>query len=272
MLTFPNAKINLGLNVVEKRSDGYHNIETVFYPLQLRDALELIPSSNGEFSFSSGGIPIGGNLEDNLVVKAYNLLKDKYNLPAITIYLHKTIPFGAGLGGGSSDAAFMLKMLNNYFSLNIDNHSLKEYARILGADCPFFLQNTPSFASGIGDKFKNINLSLKGYYLVLIKPDIHVSTVKAYNMIIPSHPEKSITELISLPVEQWKGVLKNDFEEGVFSLYPVINFIKGKLYETGAIYAAMSGSGSAVFGLFKEKKEIKNLFPDCFFWSEKLRL
>jgi len=268
MLTFPNAKINLGLQVVEKRPDGYHNIETVFYPIGLKDALEVITSENGKFSFQSGGIPIDGRMEDNLVVKAYLLLKKEFNLPPVSIYLQKIIPFGAGLGGGSSDGAFMLKMLNEKFELGLSFSSLVSYARHIGADCPFFLANTPSFATGIGDNIESVHLTLKGYHLVLVKPDIHVSTPKAYGRITPCRPTNSVKEIISQPIKQWKILLKNDFEEGVFSLFPIIGEIKEKLYQSGAVYASMSGSGSSVFGIFTEKKDLKKLFPDCFIWTE----
>lgn len=253
MITFPNAKINLGLNIVEKRPDGYHNLETIFYPIPLQDALEITPWEGGErkYKLAQSGIQIAGDDENNLVVKAYKLLDSLYNLPPIEINLLKHIPSGAGLGGGSADAAFMLCMLNQHFQLNIPNEQLEVYAAQLGADCAFFVENKPTFAEGIGNIFSPIELSLKGYKLVLVKPDIFVSTRDAFAQIKPKRPTISLKEVAKMPIEAWKTYMVNDFEESVFPQFPAIADIKAKLYDMGAIYASMSGSGSSVFALFK---------------------
>lgn len=253
MISFPNAKINLGLNIVSKRADGYHNIETIFYPLtSMRDALEIVPTKGEVTSLKQSGLLIGGKPECNLVMKAYQLLASEYALPKLDVFLYKNIPFGAGLGGGSSDAAFMLKMLNKISDLNLSNEELEKIAGKLGADCAFFIRNRPVFASGIGNVLEDIELSLEDYDISVVKPDIHVSTQEAYSMISPQQPQVSIREIIQLPPEKWKGLLVNDFEESVFALYPEIKAIKEEMYGKGAVYAAMSGSGSAVFGLFKK--------------------
>lgn len=253
MITFPNAKINLGLNIVEKRPDGYHNLETIFYPIPLQDALEITPWEGGErkYKLAQSGIQIAGDDEHNLVVKAYKLLDNLHNLPPIEINLLKHIPSGAGLGGGSADAAFMLCMLNQHFQLNIPNEQLEVYAAQLGADCAFFVENRPTFAEGIGNIFSPIELSLKGYKLLLVKPDIFVSTRDAFAQIKPKRPTISLKEVVKMPVEAWKTYMVNDFEESVFPQFPAIADIKAKLYDMGAIYASMSGSGSSVFALFK---------------------
>ena len=267
MITYPNAKINLGLNIVEKRPDGYHNLETVFYPINLQDALEVnLREGEEEFSLKVSGVSIEGEPEDNLVVKAYRLLKKDYpNMPAIDIHMYKHIPTGAGLGGGSADAAFMIKLLNEKFKLNLSIEKMEEYAAILGADCAFFIQNKPVFATGIGNLFEPIQLSLKGYYLVLIKPDIFVSTKDAFSHITPKQPEYSLKEIIRMPIETWRAVMKNDFEDSVFLKFPEIAAIKDKLYDMGAIYASMSGSGSSVFGIFREQVEhVDEIFSGCF--------
>ena len=267
MITYPNAKINLGLNITEKRPDGYHNLETVFYPINLQDALEVTRlEGNGDYALKVSGVPIEGEPDNNLVVKAYRLLKEDYpSLPSVDIHMFKHIPTGAGLGGGSSDAAFMLKLLNEKFKLNIGTEKLEEYAARLGADCAFFIRNKPVFATGIGNLFEPIELSLKGYYLVLVKPDIFVSTKDAFSHIVPKRPEQSLKDIIRMPVETWKDVMKNDFEDSVFVKFPEIAAIKDKLYDMGAVYAAMSGSGSSVFGIFREQVEyVDEVFNGCF--------
>lgn len=254
MITFPNVKINLGLSITEKRPDGYHNLETVFYPVALEDALEVRTSSatapDRKFTLHQHGLEIAGKPEDNLVAKAYQLLDEKFNLPPIDIHLYKHIPSGAGLGGGSSDAAFMLKLLNEHFHLNLPDNQLEEYAATLGADCAFFIRNKPTFAEGIGNIFSPIELSLSGYGIMIVKPDIFVSTREAFSNIHPKRPEHPIKEVIQRPVSEWKEALINDFEASVFPLHPAIEAIKQELYNQGAAYASMSGSGSSVFGLF----------------------
>lgn len=254
MITFPNVKINLGLSITEKRPDGYHNLETVFYPVALEDALEVRTSSTAapdrKFTLQQHGMEIAGKPEDNLVVKAYQLLDREFHLPPIEIHLYKHIPSGAGLGGGSSDAAFMLKLLNGHFHLNLSDDQLEAYAAMLGADCAFFIRNKPTFAEGIGNIFSPIELSLSGYGIMIVKPDIFVSTREAFSNIRPSRPAHPIKEVIQRPVSEWKETLINDFEASVFPLHPAIGAIKEELYNQGAVYASMSGSGSSVFGLF----------------------
>ena len=265
MILYPNAKINIGLNITEKRPDGYHNIETVFYPIGLCDTLQVEHSETcSDYSFSASGILIDAGSEDNLIIRAYRLLQSEHDVPPLDISLEKYIPFGAGLGGGSSDAAFMLKAINELFELNISNKKLEKIAVELGADCPFFIKNKPVFATGIGNEFTSIRLSLKNYFLLLVKPDIHVSTPEAYSLILPHQPEKSLFELIRQPIHQWKNTIKNDFEQPVFARYPEIGNIKQSLYDLGAVYASMSGSGSSVFGLFEKQPEYTSVFDDYF--------
>ena len=239
MLTFPNAKINLGLNITEKRPDGYHNLETIFYPIPVEDALEINPlrEGDGKYCLHQAGMEIAGEAENNLVVKAYKQLDGLFDLPPVDIHLFKHIPSGAGLGGGSADAAFMLKMLNEKFGLGLSTGTLEEYAARLGADCAFFIRNA-------------VSLSLKGYQLWLVNPDIFVSTRDAFSQIKPHRPERSLKEPMQLPVEAWKEYMVNDFEESVFPQFPAIGAIKDEMYRQGAVYASMSGSGSSVYGLF----------------------
>lgn len=258
MLTFPNAKINLGLNIVGKRPDGYHNLETVFYPIPLQDALEITPmeeSKEQKYALHLLGQEIAGPIEENLVVKAYQVLDLDFDLPPIDIHLFKHIPSGAGLGGGSSDAAFALKMLNEIYELGLEIAQLESYATRLGADCAFFVQNKPTYAEGIGNIFSPLDLSLKGYRLWLLKPDIFVSTRDAFAQIKPRRPEVSAKEILLHPVEEWRECLFNDFEESVFPLFPRIAEMKNELYRLGALYASMSGSGSSVYGLFSSDYE-----------------
>lgn len=275
MITFPNAKINLGLHITEKRPDGYHNLETVFYPIPLDDALEihlLNSPSNCKYALHLSGIEVTGKVEDNLVVKAYLLLDKNFQLPPIDIHLFKHIPSGAGLGGGSADAAYMLKLLNERFSLNLTVEQLERYAATLGADCAFFIRNQPTFAEGIGNIFSPIPLSLTGYQLVVVKPDIFVSTREAFSQIKPHRPEYSLRESLSHPIEEWKESVVNDFEASVFPQYPAIKEIKKELYRQGAAYASMSGSGSSVFGLFKTEGAISLIpFKDAFCFQGELK-
>jgi 4-diphosphocytidyl-2-C-methyl-D-erythritol kinase len=249
MIVFPNAKINIGLHVVSRRPDGYHNLETLFYPVELSDALEMAEAKETRISFS--GWPVDGPQEQNLVLKAFHLLKKDFDLPPIQFHLHKKIPTGAGLGGGSSDAAFTLKMLNDFFQLRLKTDQLKNYAAKLGADCPFFIENKPAFATGIGDRLSSVKIDLSNYHIVILKPDVSVSTSNAYQNIIPSEPEFHLQNLAELTVTEWKNCVVNDFEKSVFPLFPEIENCKNKLYKLGAEFASMSGSGSAVFGLFR---------------------
>lgn len=269
MICFPNAKINLGLNIVSKRPDGYHNLETVFYPIAIKDALEVIVrEEQQDDTFFEAGIKIDASPDNNLVMKALFLMRKHYSFPKVEVHLLKKIPFGAGLGGGSADASFMLKMLNDIFDLKISDEDLASLAVQLGADCPFFIYNHPVFATGIGEVFEEVDLSLKNYHFVLVKPDIHVPTKDAFSLIKPAAPDLSLKEIIELPIVEWKHHMVNDFEKSIFPKYPVISSIKDKLYELGAVYAAMSGSGSSVFGIFKEELESpERLFSGCFTWK-----
>lgn len=268
MITFPNAKINLGLNIIEKRPDGYHNLETIFYPINLQDALEVTRRENNdkEYTLHISGAPLEGEPEDNLVVKAYKLLKKDYpGLLPVDIHMYKHIPAGAGLGGGSSDAACMIKLLNDKFSLGLSTERMEEYAVKLGADCAFFIRNKPVFATGIGNLFEPVELSLKGYHIILIKPDIFVSTRDAFAEIKPVRPAVSLKEIVKQPMETWKHSMKNDFEDSVFKKFPEIAAIKDELYDLGAVYAAMSGSGSSVYGIFEAPIEnVEDKFCGCF--------
>jgi len=252
MLTFPNAKINLGLFVTEKRPDGFHNIETILYPISFCDALEAIEKTTNGFELHTHGLPLDGNLEDNLVYKAYKLLKNDFDLPNLRVDLLKKIPIGAGLGGGSANAVFMLKLLNQKYFLNISNEQLENYARQLGSDCACFVKNKPVFACEKGDVFEPINLDLQNYQLLLICPPIHINTKTAYQNIIPKKADFDLRNISKMPVCEWKTVLQNDFEPSVFAQYPILSDIKQKLYDVGADYASMSGSGSTMFGLFRK--------------------
>ena len=247
MIVYPNAKINIGLNVLEKRSDGYHELSSVFYPVkELYDILEIIPST--DFSFSSSGISIPG--ENNICTNAFDLLKADFGIGNVKIHLHKQIPVGAGLGGGSADGAFTLTALNELFDLKLSNSQFEKYALQLGADCPFFIDNTSKLVEGIGEKMINIDLDLSQFEIKLINPEIHISTKEAYTGVAPQNPELSVEEIIKIPIKEWKGKLKNDFEISAFEKYPQLAKMKEKLYADGAIYASMTGSGSVIFGFF----------------------
>jgi len=270
MISFPNAKINLGLDVVGKRNDGYHNILSCFYPVSLKDILEINQSNT--FSFNISGKPVPGDKSENLVVKAYNMLKKDFNLPNVAIHLHKNIPMQSGLGGGSSDAACTLQMLNEFFELFLDDSVISDYAGELGSDCPFFVYNTPSIISGRGEEMNKIDLDLEGYFICIIKPDISISTQEAYRNIKPNYPVYDIPSILSEhKIENWKDLLKNDFEQVVFNIYPKLSELKSKLYEMGALYVSMTGSGSAFYGIFKSHPSIKSKFPDNYFtWTGEL--
>ena len=276
MVTFPNAKINLGLDVVEKRHDGYHNLETIFYPIPLEDILEITPATGSdapEYTFTMHNAVFEGDDKDNLVVKAYKILAADHKLPKVDMALYKNIPTGAGLGGGSADAAYALKMLNTIAGLGLSDEKLEEYAARIGADCAFFIRNTPAYATGIGNILSPTTYSLQGYTLVLVKPDIHISTKEAYSLVRPAVPETPLTEISKKPIEEWKDLMKNDFEKSVFAAHPSMERIKEKLYAMGALYASMSGSGSSFFGIFKEEQDVENiksLFPGMFCWCRKL--
>lgn len=271
MITFPVAKINLGLNVVEKRCDGYHNLQTVFYPVPIKDALEVqvmdeeFPS-DVDCDLKTTNIPIEGDEQRNLVVRAYQLLKSDFpTLPRIHAHLWKGIPTQAGMGGGSSDCAYMIRLLNDLFALGLSDEQMIQYATRLGADCPFFIVSRPCYAEGIGERLQPISLDLSGWHIGVVRPDIPVPTKEAFSHIHPHYPAKNCRNVVLQPVETWKDDLVNDFEESVFALHPEIGQVKEQLYKMGATYAAMSGSGSALFGLFQECPDmLSQTFPDMF--------
>ncbi len=269
MLLFPNCKINLGLNIVGKREDGYHNLESAFLPVALQDALEIIPSRNSSppVTFTCTGLAVEGEPTTNLCIKAYNLLKQHFpQLPSITMHLHKAIPMGAGLGGGSADGAFTLLLLNKKFRLGIAEEQLIQFALGLGSDCPFFIINKPGFATGRGEQLQPISLPLSGSSILLVNPGIHIPTGWAFSRITPSQPAKSIKTIIAQPLSTWKDELVNDFEAPVLAAHPQLQSIKQQLYHTGALYASMSGSGSTFYGIFSQPITIPpGTFPSTYF-------
>ena len=276
MITFPIAKINLGLNVVERRPDGYHNLETVFYPVYIKDALELtmmntrFPSAV-DCDIKVTNLHIEGDEQKNLVVKAYKLLKEDFpQLPRVHAHLYKGIPTQAGMGGGSSDCAYMIRLLNEMFTLGLSDERMIQYAARLGADCPFFILSRPAYAEGIGEQLQPISLDLSSYYIAVVRPDIPVSTKEAFSLIKPVKPARNCRDVVMQPVETWRNELTNDFEQSVFTLHPEIGAIKERLYDLGAVYAAMTGSGSSVFGLFREEIKIGEHFPDMFTYCSRL--
>lgn len=273
MLLLPNCKINIGLNIVSKRSDGYHNLETVFFPIPLRDNLEFkeIENEDVPYRLVSGGVPIEGKPEDNLIVKVYLDMKAEFNLPALELSLYKNIPMGAGLGGGSSDAAAMMKGLNEAYNLQLSAEDMEKRLAKFGADCPFFVRNKPAYATGIGDELTNCNVSLKDKFIVLVKPDVFVSTKEAYAHVTPKLPAIPLAEAIKLPIEIWKEQIVNDFEQSVFPFHPELPAIKQTLYDMGAVYASMSGSGSTMYGIFnRPTPEANEVFDKCFVYTKKL--
>lgn len=261
MIQFPNCKINLGLSITAKRNDGYHELETVFYPVGLKDVVEVIRASdlNTPVQFTSTGIEVPGEIQHNLCVKAYNLLKAAYpSLPPVKIHLHKHIPMGAGLGGGSSDATAVLKLLNQVFNLSLTQAQLINYAAQLGSDCPFFVFDTPCYATGRGEILKPIQVDLSNYSIALIHPGVHIATSWAFQQLAPHNKEKSIATIIAQDIETWKQELVNDFEVPIFIANPLLATIKSSLYNEGAIYASMSGSGSSLFGIFPKGHVFSN--------------
>ncbi len=251
MIAFPNAKINLGLNIVSKREDGYHNIQSCFYPIPWHDCLEVIEATS--FAFHSYGLDISGNSSSNLCVKAYELIKANHYIPPVEIHLLKNIPMGAGLGGGSADGAFTLKLLNDLFDLKLPDPELESYSLQLGSDCPFFIKNESAIVKGRGELLEPIDRDLSGYYLAIHHPGIPILTSEAYLGVTPVQPERSITDSIKELIQDWKDILKNDFESSILPRHPRIKFLKKAMYEAGAIYSSMTGSGSTVFGIFEHK-------------------
>ncbi len=262
MICFPNAKINIGLHVVEKREDGLHNIETIFFPIGFKDVLEILPGQDTQ-QMAISGIRISGNLQQNICCKAYHLLSQQIPLPPVKIHLHKAIPPGSGLGGGSSDAAYTLKTLNDIFLLQLDTSKLRQLASDLGSDCAFFIDNKPAYAVGKGDKLEHISLKLP-YHIVLVIPDFQVSTKEAYSLVTPKKTTIKLKDAVKRPIKEWRDLIKNDFEFTVFQKYPELAEIKTILYNHGALYSSMSGSGSAVYGIFDRPAELSNEFSDRF--------
>ena len=274
MITFPVAKINLGLNVVEKRPDGYHNLQTVFYPVPIMDALEIVPMSDGfpsdvDCDLKVTNITIEGDEQRNLVVRAYQLLKADFpDMPRVHAHLWKGIPTQAGMGGGSSDCGYMIRLLNETFDMGLSSEQMQQYAARLGADCAFFIESSACYAEGIGERLQPIDLDLSGWHIGVVRPDIPVPTKEAFSRIHPHYPALNCREAVMQPVETWRDTLTNDFEESVFALHPEIGAVKEQLYKMGATYAAMSGSGSALFGLFKDEPDaLRQAFPDMFTFS-----
>jgi len=268
MVTFPNAKINIGLHITEKRSDGFHNLESCFYPVGWCDVLEILPAE--KLSFKSTGMPIPGDPASNLCLKAYQLVKQDFNIPPVMIHLHKVVPIGAGLGGGSADCAFTIKTLNDLFELHLTTEQMENYARKLGSDCAFFIQNRPKYCVEKGDEFLEITLDLSGKYIVLVNPNIHISTVAAYSGVKPADAKIDLREILQKPVNQWRNFVKNDFENHLLLKYPSISLIKEQLYAHGAAYTSMTGSGSTVFGIFEEEVNLKETFADYTVWQGKM--
>ena len=270
MVSFPPCKINLGLHVVAKRPDGFHDIETCFYPVPWTDILEVVPAK--QFLFTTSGDRVPGPSADNLCVRAWELMEKNFQTGPVAMHLHKLLPLGAGLGGGSSNAAYVLKSLNTIFDLGIDGQQLKELAGRLGSDCAFFIEDLPQIGTGKGDVLAPAALSLKGSYLVIVKPAPHISTAEAYAGVKPARPARSIREVVeNHPVEQWRGLLKNDFESDLFRKFPIVETLQQRLYAHGASYAQMSGSGSAVFGIFNKEIDLSTEFESFTYWSGYLR-
>ena len=269
MIVFPKSKINLGLRITEKRSDGYHGIETIFYPVNLSDALEFVINDDHKNidNITVTGIDTGSSSEDNLVIKTVKILRNKYTFPFLKIHLHKVIPIGAGLGGGSSDAACFLKILNRCFGLSIDDTELKTIAMKLGSDCPFFIDVTPAFATGRGEILRPIRPVLSGYYLTLLNPGVGINTREAYHDCTPEIPSTSLIQLIDHPITEWKDLILNDFENFAFKKHPVIAGIKSELYDSGAHFSLMSGSGSSVYGIFPQKPILPDNLKDFVIWE-----
>ncbi|MGV3657182.1 MAG: 4-(cytidine 5'-diphospho)-2-C-methyl-D-erythritol kinase [Chitinophagaceae bacterium] len=269
MILFPNCKINLGLHITRKREDGFHDLQTVFYPLPITDALEIISSSQKEkdIEFNLTGATIDGG--DNICIKAYQLLKKDFpQLTSIQMHLHKTIPIGAGLGGGSADGAFTLLLLNKKYGLQLTKKQLIHYALQLGSDCPFFIKNTPCIAGGRGEELEEIQLDLSPFKIVIVNPGVHINTGWAFRQLTPKQPEQPLADVIQKPVAEWKDFLTNDFEAPIFNAYPEVKAVKEKLYAAGAVYASMSGSGSTVFGLFHKTQNVSFSFPQSYFVKE----
>lgn len=274
MYALPNAKINIGLYVVGRRPDGYHDLQTVFYPIPLTDSLEIKEARRlrEPYEFIMSGLKVPDDGHDNLVVRVFMALREEFRLPPTSIFLSKHIPVGAGLGGGSSDAAAMMQLLNDYYHLDLSDIEMEKRLALFGADCPFFVRNKPVYAEGVGNVFSPVSVSLKGMYIALVKPTIHISTAEAYAGVTPRQPAVSLTDALeNTPVQLWRNVVTNDFESSIFARYPQIAAIKQTLYDMGALFSAMSGSGSAVYGLFTHPVDnVAKVFSDCYTFSARL--
>jgi len=273
MICFPNAKINLGLNILSKRQDGFHKLESVFLPVGWSDILEVIPvsdSAENKLSMEQTGLPLGIAAGENLAFQACKNLRKDFDLPNLKIALHKQIPFGAGLGGGSSDAASMILLLDRLFGLSLSKEKTLSYLEKLGSDCPFFYANQPAFVRGRGDIIEPFQVNLNGYYLMIIVPEVRISTAEAFKFISPGKPDIPLKKALEFPVEDWKYLVKNDFEDALFSKYPEFSYIKNKMYSSGAVYSSLSGSGSAIYGIFRNKIKPVDVFPGQVCWFEKI--
>jgi 4-diphosphocytidyl-2-C-methyl-D-erythritol kinase len=270
MVFFPNAKINLGLFITGKRPDGFHNIQSILFPIPLCDALEIIKAGDGRFEFSVSGLPIPGAKDGNIVLKAWTAMRTAFDLSPVKIYLHKAIPMGAGLGGGSADAAFAIRLIDVLFGLKMTPAKMTEFAVGLGMDCPFFISNQPAYAFERGDKLRPSNVSLSGKFLVVVKPPGHVNTAEAYSDSVPRETDFSPEEVVKMPVDQWGKYLINDFEKAAIIKYPEIGKIKNDLVRQGAVFASMSGSGSAVYGIFDDAVDLADYFPEYYYWHGQL--
>ena len=266
MIRFSNCKINIGLYIVQKRMDGFHNLATIFVPLPTYDVIEILPSTKVALHIYNQKIP--GNKKDNIVLKAYHLLAEKYNLPPVQIHLLKNIPVGAGLGAGSANGVNTLQLLNDYFSLQISKNELRSLAASLGSDCPFFIENQPCYATQKGDELVPIDIDFSNYTLVLVNPGIHIATPWAFSNITPKTPKYDLLNAIKEPIHQWKNSIYNDFETVVFAQHPSIKNIKETLYSLGAVYASLSGTGSTVYGFFEKNTTLRYSFPPHYWIKE----
>ncbi len=268
MILFPNCKINIGLSVAAKRPDGYHDIESVLFPVPFCDVLEIVPAKRDKFALNLTGIEVTTGIEENICFRAWKLLEEEFGIDPVDIYLHKVIPAGAGLGGGSADGAFTLKLLNEMFGIKLDNRGLKQMASRLGSDCPFFIENKALMVFDRGDQFMPVELNLHGFYVVLVKPGFNIATSTAYSLVRPSQKENPLEDLLKRNIEDWKDHIINDFEEVLFRKYPVLMKMKEHLYRSGAIYASITGSGSALYGLFrKPPQDLDNVLSENIIWK-----
>jgi 4-diphosphocytidyl-2-C-methyl-D-erythritol kinase len=266
MVGFSNAKINIGLNILDKRSDGYHNISSVFYPVSWCDIIEVLPAPHFELNIT--GLSVPGDLDHNLIARAWKMLKCRNK--AVSVHLHKILPMGAGIGGGSSNGAFALKLINEVLNLGLTTEELQEMASALGSDCPFFIENKPVLCLDRGTRFEPCPLSLNGKYIAMVYPGIHISTAEAYSGVLPHHPALPLEKLLLQPMSTWEGAVKNDFEKHILERYPTLTEVKQLLYQAGAVYASMTGSGSTVYGIFDEPTALTHLFPNYTLWEGKL--